>query len=36
MFQLIDKMLNENPNYYVERLSAIFIFTLIISGNYIG
>lgn len=36
MFPLIDKMLNENPNYYVERLSAIFIFTLIISGNYIG
>ena len=33
---MLNFLQNENPDFYVQRLSAIFIFTLIISGNYIG
>ena len=36
MFQFLEKIQENNTNFFVERLSAIFIFTLIISGNYIG
>lgn len=36
MFQFLEKIQESNTNFFVERLSAIFIFTLIISGNYIG
>lgn len=36
MFQFLEKLQESNTNFFVERLSAIFIFTLIISGNYIG